>query len=237
MMICVKSYDTEHVIYDTAPFIKKGTLVLTVQNGLGNVEKIARSLGMENTLGGITAQGATYLGSGKIRHAGKGETIIGTLSEKRRTEVEKIAQIFNDAGIETYVTDNVTGIIWSKAVINAAINPLTAILRLRNGELLQYPEAREIMKETVEEAVAVARAKDIKLKWPDPVAQTERVCKATAKNYSSMLQDILKHKKTEIDFINGAIVCEGESLGIPAPVNNTLTQLVKAFECLGLEEW
>jgi len=236
VMLCVKAYDTEHALLETVPFLHKDTLVLTVQNGLGNVEKIAQAVGWENTLGGITAHGATDLGSGKIRHAGKGETIIGALSQIRRTRAEDIARIFNDAGIETSVTDDVQGMVWSKVVINAAINPLTAILRLKNGELLHYPEVRETMQEIVEEAVAVTKAKGIHLKWLDPVAQTERVCQATEKNYSSMLQDILSHKRTEIDFINGAIVHEGKALGIPAPVNNALTHLVKAIESLAIEK-
>jgi len=236
MMLCVKSYDTEGALSETVPLLRKGMVVLTVQNGLGNVEKIAHAVGKENTLGGITAHGATDLGSGKIRHAGKGETIIGALSETRKELVEEIARVFNKAGIETSVTDDVLGMVWSKAVINAAINPLTAILRLRNGELLDYPETRDIMREAVEEAVRVARAKGVNLKWSDPVLQTERVCQATAENYSSMLQDILRHKRTEIDYINGAIVREGDTLGVSAPVNNALTQLVKAIESLSTEK-
>jgi len=236
VMLCVKAYDTEHALLETVPLLNNNTLVLTVQNGLGNVEKIAQAVGVENTLGGITAHGATDLSAGKIRHAGKGETIIGALSETNRARVEEIARIFNQAGIETSVTDDVAGTVWSKVIINAAINPLTAILRLRNGELINYPEAREIMKDTVEETVAVAKAKNIHLKWPDPVAQTVRVCQATANNYSSMLQDILNRKRTEIDFINGAIVRESEALGIPAPVNNALTQLVKAIESIGMNK-
>ena len=233
-ILCVKSYDTERAVREVAPVLKSGTPVLTVQNGLGNVEIIAQAVGIENTLGGITAQGATDLGSGKIRHAGKGETIIGALSEASREKAGEISSLLNRAGIETALTDDVGGILWSKALINAAINPLTAILRLRNGELLDYPETREIMRSAVEEAAAVAKTKGIQVKWPDPVAQTERVCQATASNYSSMLQDVLNHKRTEIDYINGAIVREGEAQGIPVPVNKTLTLLVKAIEALNL---
>jgi 2-dehydropantoate 2-reductase len=233
-ILCVKSYDTERAVREVAPVLKSGTPILTVQNGLGNVEIIAQAVGIENTLGGITAQGATDLGSGKIRHAGKGETIIGALSEASREKAGEISSLLNRAGIETALTDDVGGILWSKALINAAINPLTAILRLRNGELLDYPETREIMRSAVEEAAAVAKTKGIQVKWPDPVAQTERVCQATASNYSSMLQDVLNHKRTEIDYINGAIVREGEAQGIPVPVNKTLTLLVKAIEALNL---
>jgi 2-dehydropantoate 2-reductase len=236
VILCVKSYDTEKAVQEVAPVLKSGTPVLTIQNGLGNVEIIARAVGMENTLGGITAHGATDLGSGKIRHAGRGETIIGALSKESREKAVEIASLLNGAGIETALTDDVEGILWSKALINAAINPLTAILRLRNGELLEYPETREIMRSVVEEAAAVAKTKGIQVKWVDPVVQTERVCQATAMNYSSMLQDVLNHKRTEIDFINGAIVREGEALGIPVPVNKTLTLLVKAMEAINLKK-
>jgi 2-dehydropantoate 2-reductase len=230
VILCVKSYDTEKALQYVAPFLKPGTTIMTVQNGLGNVETIARIAGREYTIGGTTAHGATDLGLGRIRHAGRGETIIGSLSETSGERVREIARVFNQAGIETTITDDVEGTIWSKLLINAAINPLTAILHLRNGELLEYPETREIIRGAVEETVAVVKEKRITLKWDDPVAQTERVCQATANNYSSMLQDVLNHKRTEIDFINGAIVREGESVGIPTPINSTLTRLVKAVE-------
>jgi len=236
VILCVKSYDTEEAIQSVAPFLKVGTIVLTVQNGLGNVEKIARVVGRDKTLGGITAQGATDLGLGKIRHAGKGETIIGSLTDTSPKMAKEIAYVFTKAGIETKVTDDLEGTIWSKLVINSVINPLTAILNVKNGELLDYHEIRELMGSIVEEAVKVVRAKRVTLQWGDPLAQAERVCKATAENYSSMLQDILNHKKTEIDFINGAIAREGEALGIPTPVNATLTWLVKAIEAFNMKK-
>jgi len=235
-ILCVKSYDTERAVREVALVLKSGTPVLTIQNGLGNVEIIAQAVGRENTLGGITAQGATDLGSGKIRHAGKGETIIGALSEASREKAGEISSLLNRAGIETALTDDVGGILWSKALINAAINPLTAILRLRNGELLEYPETREIMRSVVEEVASVAKTKGIQIKWPDPVVQTERVCQATAINYSSMLQDVLNRKRTEIDYINGAIVREGEALDISVPVNKTLMLLVKSIEAVNLKK-
>lgn len=230
VLLCVKSYDTTHALSKIKVYLKRSTLVLTIQNGLGNLEKVAKIVGIEHTLGGITAQGATELGPGKILHAGSGETIIGALAKKQMKNVEEIANVFNKAGIKTSITNDLQGTIWSKLIINAGINPLTSLLRVKNGELLKYKELREIMRDTIKEAVLIAKAKGIRLKWKNPVVQAEKVCQATAENYSSMLQDIINHKRTEIDYINGAIVREGKKNGIQTPFNSVLTKLIKYYE-------
>ena len=226
----VKSYATEKAIRDALPMIADHTVVLTLQNGLGNVEKIAEVIGRERVLAGTTAHGATVLGPGEIYHAGKGPTVIGEIDGRITERVKRIAEVFNRAGIETEVTDNVLGAIWTKMLANVAINALTAITGLYNGELLELEETKTVMLKAVEEAVAVARAKGIKLLVEDPFEFVIKVAKATATNKSSMLQDVERGRRTEIDAINGMIVRYGRELGIPTPVNETLVAAVKGIE-------
>jgi 2-dehydropantoate 2-reductase len=229
VLICVKSYKTKEACQTIKPRLTPETVVVSLQNGVGNIEILEEIFGNERVLGGVTAEGATLLGIGKIRHAGQGETIIGPKGGPDSL-VEKIIDAFNRAGFKTRSVDNVSDLIWGKLIINVGINALTAITRLKNGRLSQLSGTRLIMEEAIKEAVAVVEAKHIKLPYPDPLGRVMEVCEATAGNMASMLQDVLKGRITEIDFINGAIVREGRSMGIPTPVNLTLTSLVQTIQ-------
>ena len=230
IIISVKSYDTEQAAKDALNMIHHNTVVLTIQNGLGNIEKLCEIIGEKHVIGGVTMQGSTLVKPGEIYHAGKGPTIIGELNREITSRIKRIAETFNKAKIETQITQNIWGVLWDKLIINVGINALTAITRMKNGELLKIPETRNIMIEAVKEAVNVAKALNIKLEIEDHVRKVIEVAEATANNKSSMLQDIERRKKTEIDYINGAIVKLGKKLGIKTPVNKTLTALVKAIE-------
>jgi 2-dehydropantoate 2-reductase len=120
--------------------------------------------------------------------------------------------------------------LWSKLIINVGINALSALTRLHNGRLIEFEGTRRILRDAVTEAVKIAKRKRIKLIYEDPLAKVEAVCEATSGNVSSMLQDVLRRKRTEIDFINGVIVRLGQELGIPVPVNSLLVNLVKTIE-------
>ncbi|HLD82850.1 MAG TPA: ketopantoate reductase C-terminal domain-containing protein, partial [Candidatus Omnitrophota bacterium] len=134
------------------------------------------------------------------------------------------------AGLETRISRDIKSLLWSKLIINAGINALTAVTRLNNGRLVEFEGTRKILRELVTEAVRVAKRKRIKLIYDDPLAKVEAVCEATATNVSSMLQDALRKKRTEIDFINGVIVRQGQESGIPVPANSMLVDLVKTIE-------
>ncbi len=229
VLICVKAYDTEIAARSIAPLIGPQTIVLTVQNGLGNAEILREAAGKEHILAGSTAQGANVVEPGRVIHAGKGETLIGELDRPATPRVEKLAEQLTAAGIPTAASDDVTGLLWGKLIINAGINPLTALLKVRNGALIQREETRALMAMAVKEAADVAEKKGIKLPFPDPLAKVEDVAGRTAANKSSMLQDVLKAKRTEIDFICGAIVREAQKLSLPAPVNHALTLLVRSL--------
>lgn len=229
VLICVKSNKTREAGQAIKPWHTLETVIVTLQNGVGNLEILEETFGRGRVLGGVTSEGATLLGPGKIRHAGQGETIIGPKGYPD-SQAEMIISAFKKAGFQSSSVDNVNDLIWGKLIINVGINALTAITRLKNGRLPELEGTRLIMEEAVKEAVTVVNAKNIQLPYPDPLGRVIEVCRATAGNVASMLQDVLKERITEVDFINGAIVREGEKMGIPTPVNRTLTYLVQAIQ-------
>lgn len=230
VILCVKSYSTEDACKDIKDLVSDNTFVMTLQNGIGNVQVLNDYFGTEKVIAGVTNHGATLLGDGHVRHAGKGETIIGLASGKVLGPIKEIAGILSKAGFETKVSKDIDSVIWSKLVINVGINALTAITRLKNGMLTEHGGTRDILRSAVQEAVKIVKRKRVKLIYDDPIQKVESVCKATAANASSMLQDVINKKRTEIDFINGAVIRQGKALGIPVPVNEVLTALVKTIE-------
>lgn len=230
VIVCVKSYSTEDACKNIKGLVSADTHVLTLQNGIGNVQILNDHFGPERVIAGITNHGATLLGVGHIRHAGRGETVIGKSDGKLSGVLKNVSGILNRCGFETKISKDIDSVIWSKLIINVGINALTAITHLNNGRLIEYDQARELLRLSVQEAVKIVKRKRIKLAYDDPIQKVESVCKATATNVSSMLQDILNLKRTEIDFINGAVIRQGKSLGIPTPVNEVLTNLVKIVE-------
>lgn len=229
-IICVKSYDTKSVVKKILPHVKPEGFVVSLQNGLGNVELVSESLGLDRVLVGVTSMGATLMTEGVSRHAGEGETIIGKLNGSMSVELKELREVFQKSRIPVRISKDVVGVLWSKLIINVGINALTALTRFKNGKLIALEGTRKILKEAITEAVKVAKRKRVKLLFDDVLAKTESVCDATAENVSSMLQDVLNRKKTEIDFLNGAIVRQGESLGVKTPVNALLVDLIKSIE-------
>lgn len=230
ILICVKSFNTKQAIEQIKPILKEDTKILTLQNGIGNVEIISEIVGEEKVIAGITSQGATLIDTGKIQHAGSGETIIGVIDGKTPVELRSIREIFNKVGLETKMSRDIKSLIWSKLIINVGINALAAITRLPNGKLTEYEGTKRILRDAVTEATRIVKRKRIKLIFDDPLAKVEAVCESTANNHSSMLQDILRKKRTEIDYINGVIVRLGQEMGINVPTNKLLLDLVKTIE-------
>lgn len=230
VFMCVKAYDTLEAIKQHSCAVGPNTTVVTMQNGLGNIKAIADTIGPEKVVGGVTTLGAFQTEPGYIHHAGLGESHIGEISGATTPRLEKIARILADAGFPIMISQSIEELIWSKLVINVGINALTALLRVRNGVLLQIPESKQIMRGAVAEALAVAKAKGIELDETYLQERVEIVASKTAQNRSSMLTDVLNNKRTEIDFINGAIVSEAEKLNINVPINSTLHKLVRAIE-------
>jgi len=229
-LIFVKSTMTRQAIMHNKPVFGPNTVILTLQNGLGNIESIQQIESQTDIIAGTTAHGASMISPGVIRHSGVGKTIIGELSGDLSSRIVNLAGIFNSADLSTEVSRNVIGLIWDKLLVNVGINALTAITGLKNGGLLANRHTEELLELAVSEAQKVGLAKGITFNFTDPVAHAKEICLATAENTSSMLQDIKNQRRTEIDQINGAIVREGKLLNIDTPVNQVLYNLVKIKE-------
>jgi 2-dehydropantoate 2-reductase len=224
-LVTVKSWQTERTAWHLSECLANDGLALTLQNGLGNREQLAHILGAERVTLGVTTIGATLLAPGKVQQAGEG--VISLSAHPRLAPLSNLLQM---AGFIIETAPNATVLLWGKLVINAAINPLTALLGVPNGELLKRSQARQLLQATAREAAAVAVAQGIQLPYPDPVVAAESIARNTAANRSSMLQDVQRGGPTEIDAICGAIVQAGEHTGVPTPINRTLWQLVKSLE-------
>lgn len=230
VFICVKSYDTEDAIKGIKDLFGESTYVISLQDGLGNLQLIREYVDSDNIVGGVTSHASTLIGEGCVRHTGKGETVIGQDSGKVLGGVREISSVLNKANFPTKISKDINSVIWSKLIINVGTNALAAITRLKNGMLVKNEYTREIMRRAVSEAVKVAKRKRVRLIYDDPIQKVEAACRAAADNLSSMLQDVLDHRQTEIDFINGAVIRQAKSLNIKTPTNEMLAELVKTIE-------
>ena len=231
LVVFVKSAATEAVARQFSEIAGKQTIAVTVQNGLGNEGILKRYFGAERTAAGVTSQGATFLGPGQIRHAGRGPTHL-CMSDRNNEKLRDFVGALNQAGLETDLEANIDNLIWSKLIINVGINALTALTGLANGRLLEFPDTKALMADLVAEAVTVAEKRGVQLTYSDPLVMVYQVAEKTGSNRSSMLQDFDRKRRSEIDFINGAIVREAEALGLDVPVNRAVTRLVRVLDAV-----
>jgi 2-dehydropantoate 2-reductase len=233
IILAVKGYTTAAATKSIAHLITDHSPILTVQTGLGNIETMSKITNRSNILGGVTYHGATSLYGSKVRHAGSGETIIGELNGDKTERVERLKEAFNSVGIQTRLSENVEGDVWAKALVYSAINPLTAILRLKNGQLIEKMESIAVAKRLIDEGKLVAQDLAVQLPQLDLYDRLLEVCSRTAENLSPMLQDILNSRPTEIDALNGAIYSMGKLKGVSAPAHQTMTELIRLLEKWG----
>jgi len=229
VVVFVKSTQTRAAAEIVRGLAGSAGRVLTLQNGIGNADIISEFIAPHQVLTGTTSHGATLLGPGSIRHAGKGPTVIGSWADGDPGVSEQIAGVLNKAGIDTETVTDVRRVMWEKLMINVGINAITALTDIKNGELLDREATRALSQRAVEEAMAVARAENIPVR-DDTVKHVFEVARATSVNRSSMGQDVDNRRITEIDAINGIIVREGEKHGIDTPVNRTLWALIETLQ-------
>jgi 2-dehydropantoate 2-reductase len=232
IFLCVKAFHTRAAFKRTAPCLGNKTLVLTLQNGLANVTRLAEGLvNFERIIGGTTGHGAILLETGHVMHTGTGDTVIGSMDyAAASSNLQTIKALLDKAGIATTITANLTSALWGKLVLNCAINPLAALTRLKNGELLREPALTDLLERVAEEAAAIAIANGLELPYPSAAARAKEVCSKTAENINSMLADVLRGSPTEIDEINGAVIGAATALGLRAPLNEALVALVKGLQ-------
>ena len=232
VLLTVKAYDTEEAARNLSKQVERDTPVLSLQNGLGNVEILLRFFQSSSFMAGTTTEAVQRIGPGLILHKGSGTTWVGGIGVRSASRSKEIARLFGDSGFKTRTSRNITGVIWSKAIVNSAINPISALARVSNRDIARIPSLREAALSLVEEGVLVARAHGVSL-TPSPMILLSRVLASSGRNQSSMLQDIEAGRKTEIRELNGRIASLGKRLKVNSSLNSLITQLVLGLEASG----
>lgn len=228
-IIQVNTYGTADAARVAAAVLGEGGFCLTLQNGVGNIEKLAAVLGRERVIGGLSYHSAALEGPGLVAHTHAGPTWLGELDGSRSARLEALLGVLAGAGFKPVVVDDIEAFIWGKFVHNSAINALCAVAGIRVGEISMYEPADELQTKILEEILAVVKAKGIKLPEPDPIGAIKAFCKVKF-NRVSMLQHIERGRRSEVDSLNAVVVEEGRRLGIPTPYNEALTLMVKAID-------
>ena len=229
VLFCVKSTDTDEAAAQIAPYLDAGSIVVNLQNGVDNIERI-RARVSQTVIPAVVYVATEMAGPGHLKHHGRGDLVIGALDgEISMNSLEMTRNLFEAAGVPVVISDNVAGELWAKLVVNCAYNAISAITRLPYGKLIAGAGIRETMRDVVEETLAVAKASGVRMA-PDMLARTYKIAEGMPAQYSSTAQDLARGKPTEIDHLNGFVVRRGEALGIPTPANRALHALVKLIE-------
>ncbi|KYK25835.1 ketopantoate reductase [Thermoplasmatales archaeon SG8-52-1] len=229
IFLTVKSYDTEMAISQLLDIINENTIVISMQNGLDNIDKIKEYINEEKIIVGVTTHGAFFSKPGIIKHTGIGTTILGELDGNITKRIGEIVNLFNNAGIKTSVSKNIIKEIWIKAIVNSSINPLTAFFQCKNGYLLKNPILENLVEKICKESTEIANNEGLNLSYIEMINKTKEVIKDTSENHSSMLQSILHGKKTEIESINGRLVEIGLKYNINPLINKLLIYTIRSL--------
>jgi len=231
VLFSVKSQDTAAAARAIAPYLAHDAVVLSLQNGVDNVERLRAHIAnvVVPTVVYVAAEIPT---PGVVRHNGRGDLVIGEPGPPCVGDalLTRLATYLSDASIPTRISDNVEGELWWKLTLNCAYNAVSALGRSRYGPMLAMANVRQVMAEAVREIVALAKAKGVRIAMPDPVEATLRFGDSMPHAISSTAQDLERGRPTEIDHLNGYVVRECDARGLPAPVNRTLHALVKLLE-------
>ncbi|MES2943333.1 MAG: ketopantoate reductase family protein [Pseudomonadota bacterium] len=232
VVVLVKSFHTAEAMSSALTLIGPNTAVLSLQNGLGHEDILADIVGRGRVLAGKTYVGGTQLAPGHVIASTVGKlSVIGELDGGVSTRVQGIADVFTAAGLQTCVSDCISGIIWDKLLINVATGALSGVTGLPYGLLYQVPEIEACAVAAVAEAMAVARASGIRLSITEPMDAWQLAGAGLPPEFrTSMLQSLDKGSVTEIDYINGAVVRQGAKVGVPTPVNLALVACIKGME-------
>jgi len=238
--LTTKTYDIESTLKEFEEIVENTKWFVILQNGIGNEELVKEYVPKSKIIRAITSNGAFLAEPGLIEHTGEGFTKMGLAFHKNGNEnrgedvaskaMKTLRDILIENGIEATISEDIIKACWEKIFVNIGINPFGALTRLRNGKLLKNKGIKLMMGEAVKEAVKVANHRGMDFSAEDFIELTYSVARKTENNINSMLQDILKGKQTEIDFINGKIVQYAEEMGISVPINMTLTHLIKGLE-------
>ena len=229
VLFCVKSTDTESAAGQIAPHLAKDAIVVNLQNGVDNTERIQARVS-QPVVPAVVYVATEMAGPGHLKHHGRGDLVIGDLTGKASSAVlSAVKGWFEPAGVPVAISDNVAGALWEKLVVNCAYNALSALSDLPYGKMIAGAGIREVMKDAVEETLAVAKASGVTMA-PGMLEKTWKIAEAMPTQFSSTAQDLQRGKPTEIDHLNGFVARRGEALGVPTPVNRLLYALVRLRE-------
>lgn len=231
VILTVKAFDTDEAARLQLKPTELNTTVLTIQNGLGNAETLQRYLNRRFVIAGSTTEGVTRIAPGIVKHSGTGTTWIGEINGRPTARCAVIQRILGESGLRTVVSKNILGVLWLKGIVNSAINPISALTHSTNIELLRIPELHDACIKVVREGMKIATANRILLP-ESPISVLRRVLVSTARNRSSMLQDVDEGRQTEIRQLNGVLSQTGKKLGLSASYNQLLTRLLIGLETL-----
>lgn len=235
VLVAVKGYATEKAGRALAPHLAGDATVLSLQNGVENAARLAATTGRD-AFPAVVWVAASMAGPGVVRHAGRGDLVIGDpawtspAGETRRRTLEGIARVFEAAGVRCAVTDEIEAELWAKLAANCAFNPVSALSRARYGRIGASPGGRRLLKDVVAEVLAVAAAGGVAMGARDVLGTVLKLADSMAEATSSMAQDLAAGRRTEIDDLNGFVARRANELGVPAPINGTLAVLVKLLE-------
>jgi 2-dehydropantoate 2-reductase len=229
VLFCVKTLDTEEAAQALATHLAPGAMVLSLQNGVDNTERIRAATGID-ALPTVVYVAAAMIAPGHVRHTGRGDLIVGDPRGQRRADVQRSAGLFARAAVPCAVSDNIEAELWGKMAMNCAYNAVSALGRAKYGLMARNPPTRDLLRLAVEETCAVARALGVRLPDVNLVEAAFRLGEAMSEATSSTAQDIERGKRTEIDSLNGYVARRGAELGVATPVNKTLHTLVKLLE-------
>ena len=223
VLFCVKSMDTQSAAADMAPHLEPDAFVLSLQNGVDNAERLQALLRCE-VAPAVVYVATEMAGPGHIKHHGRGELVIGPTAASH-----ELATLFTGAGVPVQISDNVVGALWAKLILNCAYNALSAITQLPYGRLVQGEGVEAVMRDVVQECLAVAQGEGVSVPG-DTWEAVQRIAHTMPAQFSSTAQDVARGRRSEIDYLNGHVLRKGEALGIATPVNRVLHTLVKLLE-------
>ena len=227
VLVTVKAHATAPAARALAP-LGTAPIRVSLQNGLGNEEALAA--GGYPVVGAVSNSGATLLESGRVFHAGLGEVILSGFQRASEESVAELAGCLSEAGFPVQQVPDIRKPLWDKTILNAALNPVSALLGLRTGQLLRDPGSEQLLRRLVGEAVAVAQAEGISTSEEEIWAMVERIAARTADNKTSMLQDLERGVRTEVEAMNGVVVAQGAKRGIETPWNRLMLRLIRSRE-------
>jgi 2-dehydropantoate 2-reductase len=224
VLFCVKSQDTEAAGREIKPFLRADTLVLCLQNGVDNPDRLRAVLPDHQVAAAVVYVGTEMAGAGHVKHHGRGELVIDPSPAS-----ERLAQALVAASVPTDISSNVRGALWMKLILNCAYNAVSAIAQLPYGQTVTGVGIPEVMRDVVNECLAVAKAEGVQVQGDVDVA-LRKIVESMPGQYSSTAQDLARKKPSEIDYLNGFVTRRGDALGIPTPANRVLWALTKLLE-------